>query len=88
MIFDACLLYGQSNKFELSKMFERVFKIQPMYNEDIKNAIVFVDEVISWIILFYKYLVWKYYSLIIDNYTEKNAYKYTLLSFIMTLIHL
>ncbi|RZF34011.1 hypothetical protein LSTR_LSTR012356 [Laodelphax striatellus] len=47
MLFDVCLLYGDANTKQLTKLVKTVFEIQPLYKDDLKNAVCFIGERLS-----------------------------------------
>lgn len=45
VLWDLCLTYGADNSRHMSKLMETVFTIQPKYQSDAIQALVFVQEV-------------------------------------------
>ncbi|CAH0720515.1 unnamed protein product, partial [Brenthis ino] len=51
VLWDLCLTYGADNTRHMSKLMETVFTIQPKYQNDAIQALVFVQEAFKFIIL-------------------------------------
>ena len=45
VLWDLCLTYGADNPRHISKLMETVFSIQPKYQNDAVQALIFVQEV-------------------------------------------
>ncbi|XP_064073556.1 activating signal cointegrator 1 complex subunit 2 isoform X1 [Vanessa tameamea] len=51
VLWDLCLMYGADNSKHISHLMNAVFSIQPKYQNDVVQALIFVQEAFKYIIL-------------------------------------
>lgn len=47
ILFDMCVVYGKDNQHEVSQIVHKIFRVQPLYEDDLNKSIDFMPKVLN-----------------------------------------